>query len=206
MPVQDRSLVLKTAPTAEPEEYAAAMAHARIAPGRNDDRFQAMYVAARDQIDLETRRQYMRAVWTLRMQSWWTGILELPRPPLASVTAIRYQDSDNTEQTLSSDVYTVVLQLQDSPFGGIFLTDGESWPTLYGAANVAEVEIDFYAGYTTTATVAAQRAALPRRYVLALRELASHYYWNGVSDNIPAGILRLIWGLKVPVLEYLEVT
>jgi uncharacterized phiE125 gp8 family phage protein len=204
MAVVDRSLVLKTAPTAEPDEYADAMTHARVVPGMNDDRFQAMYVAARDQIDLETRRQYMRAIWTLRMQDWWSGILELPRPPLQSVTAVRYQNSADVETTLSSDVYTVVLQLQDSPFGGIFLTDGQAWPNLYGATNVAEIEIDFYAGYTTTATVSAQRAALPRRYVLAVRELASHFYWNGVTD-IPAGILRMIWGLKVPVLEYQEV-
>ena len=197
------SLVVETPATDEPEDVADVMLHCRVAPGLNDSRFANMHVAAREQIELETGRQFMKATWTLKLPRWWSGVLDLPKPPFQSVSEIRYQDSDDAQQTLSSSVYGTTTRALDSPFGGIYLADDQEWPTLYGAANALEVEIDFVCGYSDSADVDSQRAAIPSRVNLAIRELTSHFYWNGVGE-IPAGLNHIFWGLKVPILEYEE--
>lgn len=60
---------------------------------------------------------------------------------LQSVSAIRYQDSDDAQQTLATSVYKVDPH---SLVGAVRLAYGQSWPSTYNESNV--VEIDFTAG------------------------------------------------------------
>lgn len=199
------ALVVKTAPTDEPitpEELRQWMREHR---SEGDAELTGLIQAAREQLEIETRRAYMKTVYTLKLKRFWTGVLELPRPPLLSVDEIRYVDSDGNSQTTS--VFSTETRWRSSPFGAVFLAKDQEWPSVEGAAHVLEVEIDFTAGYSSGNT-AAQRTALPWRFLAALRQLAVHYADNREvvgPDNvryleIPRGITDLVAGLRVPVL------
>lgn len=75
---------------------------------------------------------------------YWAHFIELPLPPLVSVTSVSYLDSDGDTQTWAADQYRV------SGIGGkgrISLADGASWPTL--GAYPEALTIRFQAGYAT---------------------------------------------------------
>ena len=77
--------------------------------------------------------------------------IELPFPPLVSVTSVKYKDSDDAEQTVDSSTYEVTT---GSEPGYITILDGQSWPT-----SLSEVEhpiwIEYVAGYSTAKLVPA---------------------------------------------------
>lgn len=70
--------------------------------------------------------------------------LDLPMPPVLSVTSIKYTDTAGAERTLSSSAYTL------SAYGlsnRVNLTADADWPSTQDVANA--VRIVFAAGYTT---------------------------------------------------------
>jgi hypothetical protein len=70
-------------------------------------------------------------------------LFRLPRPPLVSVTSIKYLDADHVEQTFSSADYWVSGVGRT---GRITLKSGSSWPTV--GAYPDAVVIRFVAGYS----------------------------------------------------------
>jgi uncharacterized phiE125 gp8 family phage protein len=68
--------------------------------------------------------------------------IELPYPPLQSVTSITYYDADNVAQTLASSAYTV-----DTVGGIIRLATNESWPSSYSRYDA--VTVRYVAGWAT---------------------------------------------------------
>ena len=90
--------------------------------------------------------------WSIQQNIWWTidprSIIEIPRPPLQSITAIVYQDVNNTQQTFATTEYGVDV---DSEPGRVYLLPGHSWPSTYAIPNA--VKITYFAGWTTVATM-----------------------------------------------------
>lgn len=203
-------LSVQTAATGEPVTLDEAKAAARIY-GTQDDAYVTgiLIPTAREMVETDTRRQLMKATWDLRMPCWWGAeILDVPRPPLLSAT-ILYQDEDNAQQTLSTAVYGVHLTAPDSPFGGIYLKTGQSWPALYGDPNALEVTVRLVCGYSSSADLAVQRAAVAptaRQAVLfVVSELNENREIGGVGTvRIPENPVyrSLIRQLAVPVLDY----
>jgi hypothetical protein len=74
---------------------------------------------------------------------WPISYFDLPRPPLVSVTSIKYLDADHVEQTFSSADYWVSGVGRT---GRITLKSGSSWPTV--GAYPDAVVIRFVAGYS----------------------------------------------------------
>jgi hypothetical protein len=74
---------------------------------------------------------------------WPISYFDLPRPPLVSVTSIKYLDADHVEQTFPSTDYWVSGVGRT---GRITLKSGSVWPTV-GAYSDAVV-IRFVAGYS----------------------------------------------------------
>jgi hypothetical protein len=74
---------------------------------------------------------------------WPVSYFNLPRPPLVSVTSIKYLDADHVEQTFSSADYWVSGVGRT---GRITLKNGSSWPTV--GAYPDAVVIRFVAGYS----------------------------------------------------------
>jgi hypothetical protein len=88
---------------------------------------------------------YWAANGAVTADGWWwpTSYFELPRPPLVSVTSIKYLDADHVEQTFSSADYWVSGVGRT---GRITLKSGSSWPTV--GAYPDAVVIRFVAGYS----------------------------------------------------------
>jgi hypothetical protein len=74
---------------------------------------------------------------------WPISYFDLPRPPLVSVTSIKYLDADHVEQTFSSADYWVSGVGRT---GRITLKSGSVWPTV--GAYPDAVVIRFVAGYS----------------------------------------------------------
>lgn len=139
------SLVQTIAPTEEPVSVAEAKAHCNIESDftEDDTLIEALIAAARESCEAKTGRQLVGATYVLRLSGFPCGDeIELPKPPLGSVTGITYVDTDGTTQTLSTDVY------EHDPYttpGRIVLKYAQVWPSTRDQRNA--VAITFEAGY-----------------------------------------------------------
>ena len=98
--------------------------------------------SARDYAETFQSRQLITATWRLKLHCWPCAI-ELPLPPLQSVTSISYVDPDGATQTLSTDVYSVDTTAEP---GVIRLAYGQLWPSVR-SQNDPPITITFVAGY-----------------------------------------------------------
>jgi uncharacterized phiE125 gp8 family phage protein len=139
------SLVQTIAPENEPITLEEAKAHCNIESDfvEDDDLIEGYIAAARESCEAKTGRQLVPATYALRLSGFPCGdTIELPKPPLVSVSGITYVDGDGEVQTLSTDVY------EHDPYttpGRVVLKYGENWPTTRSQRNA--VTITFVAGY-----------------------------------------------------------
>lgn len=118
-------------------------------------------------IETQTQRQLLSATWTLTLDGFPEWEIQVPRPPLASVTSITYiDDDDGSTDTLSSSLYRVTT---NGLFGRITPAYNETWPTARAVTDA--VTITFVAGATATTDV-------PYEAVQAAKLLCAHYYAN----------------------------
>lgn len=95
----------------------------------------------------------------------------LPRPPVASVTEIRYTDAGGTQRTVTAATYTVETTVEPAM---IFLAQSQSWPTSLRLA--AAVEVEYVAGYGTSPT------DVPAALRHAVKRVARLMYEGGCVD------------------------
>lgn len=107
--------------------------------------------AARLQVERITRRGLLSQTWELQLDAFPAGaVIELPLPPLLSVTSVTYQDTAGAWQTLAASAYVVTGPAGPiAERGRITLADGATWPTTADEAD--SVKVRFVAGYGTTA-------------------------------------------------------
>lgn len=96
--------------------------------------------------------------------------LDLPFPPLASVTSVVTYDRSNTSSTYSASKYGVDLQS-----GRIYLNEGEVWPSNLRAQDA--VEVTYVAGYGS--------GSIPEPILQAIRNYVSQMYdgCEGMTDE-----------------------
>jgi len=131
-------------PYCEPVTLDEIKDHLRIEHNNHDSQLLGFIKASREWVEDFTRRALVQQTWKYYLQDWPSGDeFELPFPPLQSVTAIKYTDSDDTQTTWDSDDYEVDT---DSEPGRIILAYGETWPsTTLHPKN--PIEIEYVAGY-----------------------------------------------------------
>ena len=135
-------LTLATAPVIEPVTVAQARAHLRIDGNDHDDVIAQLVRAARRRAEAHTRRALVTQTWDLTLDDFPLWQIDVPRPPLQSVTHIKYIDTAGVQQTLSSVLYTVDTKSEP---GRITPAYGQSWPTARDQVNA--VEVRFVAGF-----------------------------------------------------------
>ncbi len=119
-----------------------------------------------------------------------TGILEVPRPPLVSVTSITYYDATGNAVVLDSANYVVQAGIP----GRIEPTYGHIWPTTL--PRIGAVTIRFVAGY------GASNVAVPSNVKAALLLVCKSLYDNrdevnesyGTAHELPQGVDALLSG------------
>lgn len=162
------SLVEATAPATEPVTVAEAKAYSRIDISADDTVVSNMITMARRELEKIKRRTFVTTTYDYFLDCFpssdYVPII-FPRPPLVSITSIKYYDTDGVQQTWSSTLYELDKNIQP---GRVKPVDGESWPTTdtnkYGL-----VEIRYVAGYGAA-------AAVPQEFKHELFAIVAHWY------------------------------
>jgi uncharacterized phiE125 gp8 family phage protein len=146
-------LELIFAPALEPVTYAQVVHHLRMdlfdaaIDEASQEYLNRLIAAIRKACEAFTNRQFCSATWNLYLQCWPAkNYIEIPKPPLQSITHIKYTDDAGTITTLSTDVYTEDIK---SVKGRAVLKPNQSWPcvSLYSSN---PIEIQFVCGYGDT--------------------------------------------------------
>ena len=126
-----------------------------------------------------------------------SNYIVLPRPPVASVTHVKYFDDSDTENTFASSKYYVDLISEQAR---IVLRTGESWPTVTETRNANAYVVRYVAGYGGASDV-------PPPIVQAIKLLTTHLYENREAvtslsvNTIPYTIGALLQPYKVQRLN-----
>ena len=126
-----------------------------------------------------------------------SNYIVLPKPPVASVTAVYYYDDSDTQNTFSTAKYYVDT-ISDQ--ARIVLRTGESWPTVTETRNANAYQVLYVAGYGGANDV-------PPPIVHAIKLLAGHLYENREAvtslsvNSIPYTIGALLQPYKVQRLN-----
>lgn len=174
---------IATAPAFEPVTLAEAKKHARVFGTEDDEYVTGLAKRARVLVEKRTRRQLMAASWDLFLDGFFPAVgdrvhgpryaeIRLPRPPLKSVTSIKYIDGGGTLQTLATTEYTVDSHVEP---GRVVPAYAKYWPSTRDV--VQAVQIRYAAGYSVAADPeATQQAAVPQTLKGAILMLVSHWY------------------------------
>lgn len=141
------SLKLITAPASEPITLAEAKLHLRVDGTDEDALITALIVAARQSAEHITGRSLMPQTWELALDEFDSAIY-LPKPPLVSVTSVKYLDEDGVLQTLDPSAYLLDDYSEPAKLMPAYDT---CWPSTRCQANA--VTIRYQAGYADAESV-----------------------------------------------------
>ncbi len=184
--MENWSLAQTSAPSIEPLTTADAKHHARVDAGADDAYVAQLVKVARRYVERITGRQLITATYELRMDRFYEVIL-LPRPPVQSVTSVKYIDTEGNSATVSSDEYDTDLKSEPARITEAW---GEVWPATRSVVNAVTVTYD--AGYGDNAS------DVPGDLIHAMKLLVGHWYEyreqtiaGAVSRQIPVGVEAL---------------
>jgi uncharacterized phiE125 gp8 family phage protein len=139
-------------------------------------------LAAREWCEGFQNRAYITQTLELALDQWpCRNEIQLPRPPLQSLTSIKYTNHESVEVTWQSTNYIVDDYSQPAE-----LVKGRniSWPSVCLTA-VNGIKIQYVAGY-------ADAAKVPAKTKQAIILLASHWFENGQCEP-PEAVKSLLW-------------
>jgi len=121
----------------------------------HDPEFARLIPAARDRGELRTNRAFVTQTWDWYLDGFpGCGWLEIPKPPLQSVTSVTYRDLSGVLQTWDPANYVVDAPAGPrSARGRLSLASGATWPSTFGQAS--DIVIRFVAGYGAPSAVPA---------------------------------------------------
>lgn len=182
-------LTLITAPSGEPILLDEIKDHLRISIDDDDKGISRMITVARRWCEKMMNRAFMTQTWDLYLDDYPDVPYKLPRPPLQSVTHIKWYDTDDTATTVSTSIYRVDSY---SFVGRINLKDGQAWD---GSTKrtLDSIVIRFIAGY-------GGRSSVPEEIKQAIKLMVGHLYEHREETiterfrvtNIPLGIFNLL--------------
>lgn len=181
------ALRLVTPPASEPLTLAEAKDHLRVTHNAEDNLLAAYVSAARQACEGYQRRSYITQTWELALDAFpsaHAGEIELPRPPIQSVTSIKYIDTDGAEITMATADYQVDV---DSEPGRLFPAYGTRWPATRVVPNA--VRIRYVAGYAPTGapSVVDPAGNVPEPVKQAMRFYLGHY--NANREGVVTGTI-----------------
>lgn len=184
------SLTLVTGPTRDPVSLAEAKAHCRIDTADDDGLIAGYLLAARQHVEIYTRRALITQTWDQIGDELGSEIV-LERPPVQSVTSVKYLDSAGVEQTLAPSQYRLV-QRRTGEFV-IVPAYGVTWPSVQDVESA--VTVRFVAGYLPEAFPE------PLRHAILL--LVGHWYEHreavddrGTAAEVPIGFEPLVFPFR----------
>lgn len=192
------TLKIVTGPTENLLSTAEAKAFLRVDSSSEDTLIDSLVLAATSVAEKFTNRVFLTQTWDLWLDrfpsrtkrgsdGWFEGereaplssvveglrYIEIPKPPLQSITFLKTYNTSDTESEFSSSSYYV--DTNSSP-GRLALNYSESWPSVtLRPAN--GIQVRFVAGYGLAATV-------PEPIKLAVKMILTNLYENRGCDSV----------------------
>ena len=159
-------LVLKSAPLTTAISLAQAKAFLRIDSDYDDDDsyITSLINVATSVVEEYTRRRLITQTYNLFYDEF-PPYIDLQIGDVASVTHIKYYDTDNTQQTLATSEYDVDTVIRP---GRIYQAETGDFPNTYERPNAVEVEF----------IVGATAADIPAPIIQAIYITLGRYYEN----------------------------
>lgn len=188
------ALVLTQAPATEPVTLAEAKLHLRVEIADDDALITSLITAAREWCERFQGRAYVTQTWQLWLDAWPEGDeIRLPRPPLQSVTSVKYYGADGAEYVMPATDYLVDIKAEP---GRIVLGYGKTWPSVT-LRPAGAIVVEFVAGY-------GDASAVPQRVKQAILLLVGAWYQNreavivgSISKELEFTIHALLWQDRV---------
>tara|TARA_R100000808_G_scaffold489_1_gene2455 strand:+ start:1378 stop:1980 length:603 start_codon:yes stop_codon:yes gene_type:complete len=183
-------VVTTTAPTTRPVSLDRVKRNLGLDNVRDfDTTLQELIHAATNAVQNDLGRCLIETTYTLYLDKWPGREIQLPYPPLLSVTHIKYYgDATETLDTLSTDDYTV--STSGDP-GVVWLNEDKDWPDLMDRPT--PIEIKFKAGYGSDAD------DVPAAIAAAVTMTAAYFFdqplpviTGTIATELPLGVSRLI--------------
>ncbi len=153
---------LTTAPTIEPFTIQEAKDQIRSVQDHENGLVDAYIMAARQVCEEHLGRGLLTQSWTLNISDF-VNTIPLPMAaPLASVTHVKYYDTNGVQQTLATSVYTVDTTSRP---GRIALAADQSWPAVQSLRKVTRIEIQYIVGWTSPESIPASIRQGMRMYI-----------------------------------------
>lgn len=188
------SLSVLVPPAGEIITVDEAKSQCRVTHGLDDAWFADDAIPAAVQaVEDRTARQLFRATLVQPLDRWpCSGVIELKRSPVVSVSSITYLDMAGATQTWAASNYRVdAPNARTSRRARIGLAYGATWPSIQDVINA--VSVTFIAGYGTSADT------VPPRLRRAMKMLIGHWYENRetvlvgtISKEVELGFESLI--------------
>lgn len=171
-----------TPPAVEPVSLETAKLHVRVDHNADDTLITSYIKSAREMGEGLARRAFITQTLELVLDVFpATRALKLPRPPLQSVTSVKYFDADNVEHTWTD--YEV--DARSEPGWLIF----RSVPST-GLFESGAVVVRFVAGYGNTADT------VPDTFVQGVLLTVGHWYENREAVNVGNTVTEIPLGYR----------
>lgn len=181
-----------SAPLSEPLSLNEAKEHLRIDHGEEDALILRLIASARETAESLTGRAFTTQSWKFWRDGWpLSRAIEIPKPPLAAVTAVTVVSRSGTESVLSSDAY--IVDGASVP-GRIVFKSAASLPA--ELADVNAISVAFQAGY------GANGASVPAAIRNAMLDLIAHLYEarGRAPAEPPGGVFAQLAPFRVSLL------
>jgi len=185
------SLTIITQPTFEPITLEEARAHLRVTSSDDDALIVGYMLAARQHVEDYLGRSLITRTLEVTIDDGLPCEIELPRPPLASVTFVTYVDTAGATQTLSAGLYQVVTGMVG---GKIVPAYGASWPSTRCQSDA--VTVRYVAGYGANST------SVPDAIRMAILLLVGHFYANREAAMVGVSVSELPFAVEALLNPY----
>ncbi len=182
-------LKLITAPEVEPVSLANAKARLAVTITDMDTDLDLMIAECREAAEAECGgRAFITQTWSMFLDKFPSGrTILIPRPPLQTVTWVKYYDAAGEQQTLGAEAYTVAVGQEP---GRLVLKASGAWPVTE-AGRPEAVEVRFVCGYGGAA------ADVPAKVRAAvLLTLAARFDDPTGEVDIPPAARRVLHSLE----------
>jgi uncharacterized phiE125 gp8 family phage protein len=169
-------------PVIEPISLAELQTHLRVDCADEDESLTGLISSARQAVENITRRGLLTQTHDYCLKDWPDeDFIKLPYGNLASVTSVKWKDTDGTETTLTVTT-DYLVETNQAKCGRIVLPYAESWPTgdLFPSNPIT---IRFVCGWTTAALV-------PSEIRSAVKFAAEDEYYHGDRSDVLKPIIN----------------
>lgn len=187
---------LIVAPTEEPVSLMEARNHLRVDASDEDPLIVSLVRAARQLVESDTRRALVTQTWDYAVDYDWpteedkrlgmVNRIVLPKPPVQSVTYVKYIDTSGVEQTLAANQYLLRNGVIEPAYG-------VTWPSV--REQMATVTVRYVCGYGAA-------SAVPEQVKQAILLLVGHWFSHreavvsGTMNELPMAVQSLVFPFR----------